>query len=157
MHTPGSVYPRDDAARAGFRRWAEYDVASPGYSEQVFFHHPHCDDQGVALTALLHPDFGLAVEWDTSPLPYLTQWKNTRQGIYVCGIEPANCIPEGQNTARSKGRLEILQPDQARVFRCSIRVLDGTQAVQSCRDHIDYLRNQGQSVKGCHLQDYATQ
>lgn len=155
LHTSGLVYPRDDAARAGFSTWAEYAAASVGYPEQVFFHHTRCDEGQTSLTALTQPDFGLALEWDTSTLPYLTQWKNTRQGIYVCGIEPGNGIPEGQNAARQHGRLEILQPGETRAFRCSIRVLDGEDRVRTYQARIENLRNQGRLIQHCHLEDYA--
>ncbi len=156
LHTPHeAVYPRDAAARAGFARWAEYDAATPGYAEQVFFHHVRGAD-GTSIVALLHADFGLQIAWDTRAMPYLTQWKNTRQGIYVSGIEPGNCIPEGRNAARDSGRLAWLQPGETVEFACTVTVLDGAAAVAVCRARIDSLQQGGEPVSGCDLSDYAT-
>ena len=91
-----AVYPRDAAARPGLDRWPVYDAAIPGYAEQVFFHHVKTTGDGWTTAALLQDTFGLKFEYDARSLPYLTQWKNVRQGIYVCGVEPGNCLPEGQ-------------------------------------------------------------
>ena len=151
-----AVYPRDAAAAAGIDRWAEYDAASPGYAEQVFYHHVHADADGMSEVALLHDDFGLSVRWHAAALPYLTQWKNTRQGFYVSGIEPGNCVPEGRNAARASGRLYMLQPGESQTFHCRLTVLEGAAAVEQARERIAALAANGTPVSGCQLDDYAT-
>ena len=79
-----AVYPRDEEARKGYDTWAEYEGPTARYPEQVFFHHlKQADGQTCALIG--QDDFGLLFEWDPSQMPYLTQWKNTREGIYVSG------------------------------------------------------------------------
>ena len=67
-------------------------------------------------------------------MPYLTQWKNTRQGIYVCGIEPGNCLPEAR-AWRAKGRLVWLGR-AAQTFGCTLTVLDGAEAVSGSAGRI---------------------
>jgi hypothetical protein len=64
--------------------------------------------QGEAQVVLSSEEFGVALSWDAAAAPYFTQWKNYRKGTYVCGIEPGNCVPEGQNRARRSGRLQQL-------------------------------------------------
>jgi hypothetical protein len=149
-----AVYSRDAEAARGYDRWPHYDAATPRYAEQVYWHHVKADDRGQSIAALLNDDFGLQFEWDTRQLPYLTQWKNYRQGIYVCGIEPGNCLPEGQVAARDKGRLVMIEPGEVQEFACKLTVLDGADALQQSRDQIDDLRLDGTPISGCKLDDY---
>ncbi len=124
LHTPDeNVIPRDDHAVPGLDRWADYDAASAQYAEQVFFHHVKAGQDGMSEALLTRNNLGLAIRWNTSTLPYLTQWKNTRQGVYVSGIEPSNCLPEGQNRARESGRLVMMEPGESREFSCSLTLL----------------------------------
>jgi galactose mutarotase-like enzyme len=151
-----AVYPRDEEARSGFDTWFKYDAATPRFAEQVFFHHAKSDEEGQAMAALLQDDFGLALEWDTTSLPYFTQWKNTRQGIYVNGIEPSNCIPEGQKAARENGRLVMIEPGETRVFSCKMEVLDGEMQVKECAKYISALQQNGKPAAGCKLNDFSS-
>jgi hypothetical protein len=156
LYTPAvTVYSRDPDAAAGFDHWADYDAPSPGYPEQVFYHHVKTDAQGWSEAALLRDDFGLSIAWDARAMPYLIQWKNTRQGIYVCGVEPGNCIPEGRNAAREKGRLQYLPPRETIHFARRITPLDGQEAMAACRARIADLAESGVPVSGCSLDDYA--
>jgi galactose mutarotase-like enzyme len=126
LHTAHErVVPRDSRAVTGLDRWPEYEAATPGYDEQVFFHHVKADKDGESEVLLYRDDLAVVIQWDTRNLPYLTQWKNTRQGIYVSGIEPSNCLPEGRNAARSSGRLVMIEPGESREFWCSLMVLQG--------------------------------
>ncbi|MBR2373920.1 MAG: DUF4432 family protein, partial [Lentisphaeria bacterium] len=38
--------------------------------------------------------------------------KQLGQGEYVCGLEPANCFPEGQAAMMKRGILKKLQPGE---------------------------------------------
>ncbi|MFP4323182.1 MAG: aldose 1-epimerase family protein [Anaerolineales bacterium] len=125
-----AVYPRDAAAEKGAATWEIYEAPSPHYAEQVFFHHVKTSETGWSTVALTNDDFGLALSWDARSAPYFTQWKNTHQGIYVCGIEPGNCLPEGQNAARAAGRLAWLAPGERQSFTCQISAFEEPTAVQ---------------------------
>lgn len=151
------VYPRDAAAQAGIDTWQHYDEAAPNYPEQVFFHHPRVlvDDSGdIASASLIRDDIGLEIAWNTRHMPYLTQWKNTRQGIYVCGVEPGNCIPEGQNAARQSGRLVVLQPGEQQTFELMLTILDTAEARTRARDRVQQVQHDGLSITTCNLQGY---
>ncbi len=155
LHTASAhVYSRNERAQAGYARWPEYEAAVPGYEEQVYFHHVAETGHGESEAALLHSDFGMSFAWSSRSLPYLTQWKNVRQGIYVSGVEPGNCIPEGQNAARRSGRLDLLPPGETRTFHCRLTVLEGAPAVQACQERIRQLHQTGTPVAGCKLDDY---
>jgi galactose mutarotase-like enzyme len=151
-----AVYPRDDRARVDAADWENYAGATPGYEEQVFFHHLKHESAGNtrSFAALANGYNGIMLEWDTRDMPYLTQWKNTREGLYVCGVEPGNCIPEGQIAARRQGRLVELQPGESRSFGCTVRVLPDAEAVQAAVKRADTMQKSGTAVENCHLDDY---
>lgn len=64
----------------------------------------------------------MQLEWDTTTSP-LTQWKNFRRSIYLCGVEPGNCLPEGQNRASAGGRLVMLEPGEQHKFYNRLTIL----------------------------------
>ena len=148
LDVPASaVYPRDDAARVGFETWDVYDAGQAGYAEQVFYHHVLQSD-GEAKVLLSNDELGLLCAWDTRSAPYLTQWKNLRRGIYVSGIEPGNCVPEGQNAARLAGRLAMLEPGESQTFTNRIHILGGAEAITRAGEEIDLLRRRGDPATG---------
>lgn len=155
LHTPNvNVVPRDAAAQAGYQRWWEYGSGIPLYGEQVFFHHLKAKPNGFTKVMLGNEDIALSLDWDTTGLPYFTQWKNTRQGIYVNGIEPGNCIPEGRNSARRHNRLAVLEPGQE--YRCaiSVTILEGKAAMKDAWVGINQLQDMGAPVVGCKLGEF---
>jgi len=148
-----AVYPRDAVARVGIENWALYDAATPKYEEQVFFHHLRGNRTQIALIRE-DSELGILLTWDTdNRLPYFTQWKNTRQGIFVCGLEPGNCIPEGQNAARKSGRLQLLEPGESIFFFNALSIMEN-RGVQNWHE-INSKRPQFKPIEGCHLDDYA--
>jgi len=149
-----SVVSRDEAARPGYPRWPEYDAAISQYAEQVYFHHPKTDADGWTRVVLASQAFGFEVAWDAAALPYFTQWKNVRQGIYVSGLEPGNCLPEGRDHARAAGRLHTLAPGETRRFTVTMTVLDGADSVAAAREAGSRLQASGQPVVGCDLSGF---
>lgn len=141
-----TTVPRDLQAAAMFHDWPRYRPATPRHSEEVFFHQVLADENALAMAVLASDEFGVAIEWDTTHEPYLTQWKNYRNGTYVCGVEPGNCLPEGQNRAHREGRLVHLAPGEQQIFRNKLTVLDGTAAVTSRRSQLTQLASSGRPV-----------
>lgn len=137
---------RDLQAASALHEWPRYQAATPRHLEEVFFHQVLADENGMAAAVLAADEFGLALEWDTTHEPYLTQWKNYRNGTYVCGVEPGNCLPEGQNRAHREGRLVHLAPGEQKTFRNKLTVLDGAAAVHSMREHVARLAESGRPV-----------
>lgn len=148
------VYSRDSAAKAGVQAWNQYSKAQKDYAEQVFFHHAKTDPIGQAHAALLNDDIGLKFSWKTDTLPYFTQWKNVRYRQYVSGIEPGNCIPEGQNQARESGRLFMLQPDEVASFSLTISILENPKQISDFRKQVELLDRNSPSVSTCDLRGY---
>lgn len=148
------VYSRDEVARKGVTTWNIYDDAKSGYEEQVFFHHAKNDPAGRAHAALINDDIGLKFSWKTDTLPYFTQWKNTRRNMYVNGIEPGNCVPEGQNSARKSGRLVMLEPDETVTYSLTIEVLENINQITDFKRQIDMFNTSAQPVPNCNLKGY---
>lgn len=147
LHVPtAQVCPRDMTARAAFGSWERYSAATLRHQEEVFFHRVHAGADGKTAAALASEDFGLQIEWDTTQEPYLTQWKNYRRGIYVCGVEPGNCLPEGQNRARRTGRLVMLGPGEQQRYWNKLTVLPDAEAVAAMRNRIAELRTSGKPL-----------
>lgn len=151
--TASDVYPRDAIAQAGLENWNTYEGASPRYAEQVFFHHSKTmqGQRNFTMASIITADIGLEFSWDTKNMPYLSQWKNTREGIYVCGVEPGNCIPEGQNAARESGRLVMLEPQEKQQFELFIEILDGEDDINRSKKKIQTLQEKGNVIESCQL------
>lgn len=130
---PADVVGRDAAAQAVV---ADHDVFPPpqdGLREHVFEHRLRDRDVGQAAVSIANPDFdptgGIAatVTWDPRQLPRLWQWRMLASGMYVTGIEPANCGLAGRAAEREAGSLEMLLPGASRRSSISIRVLLGEE------------------------------
>jgi hypothetical protein len=123
--------PRDEEAEKGFDRHTRFEAPTPGYAEQVFIHHPTSDEQGYARAALVNRamNFGAYVRFRTAELPYLIEWKMMGQGIYVVGLEPANCGVEGRSTDRKRGVLQFLEPGESVSTALEIGVLPDANAI----------------------------
>lgn len=125
-HTP---HPRDSAARAGMEQYATFEEPQLGYREQVFYHDLQADEAGQVEVRLINPGFnrsqGLTVYWRyaLSEYPVLVEWKMMGEGLYVVGIEPANCHVQGRCEERERGTLQMLQPLEKRRYTMEVGFL----------------------------------
>jgi hypothetical protein len=123
------VKPRDAAAAPGLGRHTKFEEPTPGYAEQVFYHHVRPDAQGFAQAAVVNRGYGggqglgVYVRYRAAELPHLVQWKMMGQGHYVCGVEPGSNLAGGRAEERATGRLVLLEPGQSRSYRVDIGVL----------------------------------
>jgi hypothetical protein len=120
--------PRDDAARPGLNQCCEFGAPTAGYREQVFFHDLRPDAQGQVFARLVNPAFnggrGLSVclRYARADYPVLLEWKMMGQGLYVVGLEPANCYGEGRVRERERGTLVMLAPQETRLYRLEVEL-----------------------------------
>jgi hypothetical protein len=147
LFAASQVMPRDAAAEKGIHEWQHYHAPSVGYAEQVFYHHSKAHDSTASIV-LANDDLAVELSWNTIHAPYFTQWKNTRRGIYVSGIEPGNCVPEGLNRARETGRLVMLQPDETHTFRNVLTFAHHPEQIAAMQHRIQQLDETGAWVEG---------
>ena len=123
--------PRDaDAANAAFS-WNQLEKPQPDFAEQCFFHDVAADADGMASVLMVNRAlrFGAQITFDKSTLDCFTEWKMMGATEYVCGIEPANCQVMGRAAEREAGRLKTIAPGEERLFRVSVRILEGEEAL----------------------------
>jgi hypothetical protein len=118
LHLPThTTQPRDEDARLGLDRYDEFTEPQAGYREQVFYHDLAPDAQGQVSVALKSPSgLGVHLTYDRSQYPVLAEWKMMGEGLYVVGLEPANCHVGGRLQERESGTLQILAPQEIRRY-----------------------------------------
>ncbi len=110
---PHTTEPRDETARSGLKNYREFSEPSAGYAEQVFYHDLTPDSSSNVEVRLVNPAFnanqglGIALRYSKLQYPIFAQWKMMGEGLYVVGLEPANCHVEGRAAERARGTLQI--------------------------------------------------
>lgn len=124
--------PRDDDAQLGIAHYAEFQDPTPGYREQVYYHDLQPDADGMVTVKLINPAFsgygmpasklGLEVgfRYRRDEFPLLVEWKMMGEGLYVVGIEPANCHVSGRAHERELGTLQVLAPQEVRTYTVEV-------------------------------------
>lgn len=127
ISTAKKITPRNDDAAKGLKDYNAFTAPVNGYKENVFFHEIAAAKDGTAFGAIYNKKFelGIAIWFNTSELPRLTQWKQMQAGEYANGIEPSNCNVEGRASARKEGSLQFIRPGEIRTFHIEIEVIDG--------------------------------
>jgi hypothetical protein len=105
------------------------------YPERVYYHEDlKVDASGFVEAMIRNPHFPLPggprpvavrLRWNTAHLTRLVQWKMPGTGVYVLGIEPANCLVEGRATERARGTLQTLAPGASVVHALELSVAVG--------------------------------
>jgi hypothetical protein len=116
------VTPVLEEYAAGLPEHARFPGPTPGWTAEVYHHKV---GGGEAMTALVNRRLGLGlyVKQRADELPWMWQWKQTGPGLYVVGMEPANCQGSGRANERARGALEILQPGERREYHLEIGVM----------------------------------
>ncbi|MEX1297232.1 MAG: aldose 1-epimerase family protein [Candidatus Limnocylindrales bacterium] len=131
---PAEVTPRDENAARGMDQRTAFPAPRDGFVEHVFRHELLPTDAPSVSASIVNPRFeptggiGLTVSWDPRELPRMWQWRMLGPGMYVTGLEPANCTLSGRAANREEGTLEYLEPGARRSFGVSIRVSLGQDA-----------------------------
>ena len=129
--------PRDAEAAQGLARHRRFEAPTPGYAEQVFYHHPvaaapNTTHAGFCRAALVNRalNLGVYVRFRQAELPHLIEWKMMGQGTYVVGLEPANCWVQGRAADRQRGVLRHLGPGESVSPVLEIGVLPDAAALE---------------------------
>lgn len=137
MVTPSiSVIPRDEEAAKGINDYNRFQVPTPGYNEQVFYHQIKSDTDGKTFAALINPELelGVVVWFNKKQLGTLTQWKQMGEGEYVLGIEPGNCHVGGRVKAREDKTLQFIRPGEVRNFNLEIEIIDKMEDIKKLEE-----------------------
>jgi hypothetical protein len=119
---PHTTTPRDEQALRGFDRCCQFDEPAHAYQEQVFYHELQPDNQGMVELSLVNPEFnhaagmGVSLRYAKAEYPVFVEWKMMGEGLYVVGLEPANCHVEGRTKERQRGTLVMLEPGEVRNY-----------------------------------------
>jgi hypothetical protein len=125
-----TTLPRDETAAAGLAECQSFSSPVPDYAEQVFYHDLSADVNGQVAVSLENPSFnggqglGLTLRYLKNQYPVFVEWKMMRAGTYVVGLEPSNCLVEGRAAERASGRLQFLQPGEARHYAIEVEFFE---------------------------------
>lgn len=122
-----SVAARDAEAHKGLAQAKEIPGPAPGFKEQVFQHDLHEDREGFSAVMLENAglNIGFALRFRKKELPRFNEWKMTAEGMYVLGLEPANCHTKGRAAERAAGTLQFLESGEEKEFVVQMAILDG--------------------------------
>lgn len=103
-----------------------------GSGEEVAFIDPDADASGQCTCGLHNSQLqlALAIRFQKSQLPWLTNWQHWGRGEYVTGLEPGTHPPIGQAKAREQGSLIQLQPGESRIYELELEVLTNPDQIQ---------------------------
>lgn len=114
-----------------FRKCTQPLADHSGSGEAVAFIDPETQD-GKCVCGLYNSKVGIAValQFDKTQLPCLTNWQHFGKGEYVTGIEPGTNPPTGQAKVRAEKKLIVLQPGETRHYDLEFRILSDQQSIQ---------------------------
>jgi hypothetical protein len=130
--------PRDDDAQAVLDDWPAAPAPEPDGRERVFEHlfDAAADGATQRRVRVVNPGVGVAVTvaWDARTMPRLHQWVHPRSGVYVLGVEPANCSVLGRAADREAGRLPVLAAGASRTTSLTITAEDLTEDLATTQE-----------------------
>ena len=131
-----SAQPRDAQAQAGLAERLKITPPSPGYQEQCFFCRMRKDTAGRSFAGLYNHrlGFGVLIHYDAELLDHFTQWKLLGAGEYALGLEPGNATPLGVAAERALGHVKVLEPQQQRVYRFRIDIIEGSGELSAAKE-----------------------
>lgn len=119
------VRARDERAQKGFGQQNRFETPVLDYPEQVFFHKPRADANGLARAQIVNRslNFGAFIHWKLDTLPFMGQWKLMQAGEYVCALEPANYWETPRSVLREQGRLQMLSAGESVSYELELGVV----------------------------------
>jgi hypothetical protein len=135
ISTSAEAIPRDEIAEKGIDNYAQFQGPTSYFKEEVFYHDMECDEENHVYAALVNKNFnhgqglGFYLRYHKTQLPKFTQWKMTGEGIYVAGMEPANCWVEGRAKEQERGTLQYIEPGGRRHFESEIGILRSQEEI----------------------------
>jgi hypothetical protein len=69
---------------------------------------------------------GIDIKYNPAQLGQLWQWRMLSKGMYLIGIEPANCGIRGRTIEHANGTVDVLEPGDTRTFDLLIEAFTGS-------------------------------
>ena len=114
--------------------WAVGEVCRPTQGDHRLIGQRRLDAEDEVTVDLVNPThratggIGVSLTYVRRQLPRLCQWRMLGEGLYVTGLEPANCGPLGRVAEAASGDPVPLEPGASRSFRLPIRAAVGPDA-----------------------------
>jgi len=129
--------PGGDTKTKIFKEGNNFRVCPPpleqhsGTGEEVAFIDPKADLNGKCSCGLYNSKLGiaLALRFQKTQLPWLTNWQHWGKGEYVTGIEPGTNPPIGQSKARKGDQLIFLAPGATKSFDVELEIVDNENSI----------------------------
>ena len=117
-----SVTPRNEHAATDIDNCLNMEKPKCDYEEMCYYHKM----SGTAEVSVYNPKLarGFVMSYDTSDLPYFTEWKMMGERDYVLGVEPGNTLPDGRNVMRERGLLEVLKVGETKTHKIKFTFLE---------------------------------
>jgi hypothetical protein len=121
-----SMKPRDEVAESGKDKWNVFEAPTAGRPEEVFYHDPKKEEDGLVHVKLENSALGMGGEliFDKAQLPKLVQWKSMMAGDYALGLEPATTFVEGYANEKKAGRVTTLAPGEKKNYKLTLKFYD---------------------------------
>lgn len=118
------VAARDARAEEGIASWNKTLAPQKNFTEQVYYH--SFGDKTSANAGIFNPSIcrGVSMHFDPQNLDSMIEWKMMGERDYVFAFEPSNCLVEGRASARKKGTLKYIQPDQEICYSIDLSFVD---------------------------------
>ncbi|MCZ6679786.1 MAG: aldose 1-epimerase family protein [Candidatus Poribacteria bacterium] len=145
------VTPFDDPSAEGLSRHAVCEPPTGDFREQVFYHEMEGDEHNHVYVALVNRSFndgqgiGLYIRYHRTQLPKFVQWKMNGEGLYVIGLEPANCWVDGRAKERERGTLEFIEPGGRRHYEVEIGMLTSNAEIERLAAEIAAIKISSES------------
>lgn len=142
------VVGREEASQERVAEHDQYPAPVDGFSELVYEHRLAEPGAPRATISIANAGFAptggiaLSVTFDPRQLPRLWQWRMLGPGMYLTGLEPANCGLLGRAKERESGVLPTIAPGDTRRFELEIRATLGPAVTGMIRTH-DEARARG--------------
>lgn len=129
------VIPRNPHAAADIEQFEVFSAPDVNSVERCYFLELISDETARTLVVLHDAagQRGLALEYQTVPLPCFTLWKNMMADAdgYVAGIEPSTDYPNPREFEREQGRLQTLAPGASWEARIDLLALTTAEEVSA--------------------------
>jgi hypothetical protein len=131
--TTGDSERNQEIFREGnnFRQCPAPMESHSGTGEAVAIIDIEADSSGQCVAGLHNSRLGiaLALRFQKSQLPWLSNWQHWGKGEYVTGIEPGTHPPIGQAKAREQGNLLFIEPGESRQYDLELELLTDATSI----------------------------